>query len=137
MVVLTQSIHSFFSSIGGKEAHSQTKALLTNFGTKIFTALGDEESAKFASSHISRTIIRLASSSRSGTAKMFNEFSGNYNLSTSLSESVSERLLPGLFMNGHKTGGPENGCIVTAWVIRNGESFSNGENAMLVGFSQK
>jgi hypothetical protein len=137
MVVLTQSMHSFFSSIGGNESQSKTKALLTNYGTKVFMALGDEESAKYASSLVGQSIIRLSNASRSGGAKVYDEILGDYTLSTSLNEQIAELILPRLFMNGLKTGGPENGFIAEGWVIRNGQSFSNGENAMLVGFSQR
>jgi type IV secretory pathway TraG/TraD family ATPase VirD4 len=138
MAVLTQSLHSFFSSMGGgHEAESKTKALLTNFGTKVFMTLGDEESAKYASSLVGQSIIRLANSSRSGGAKVYDEILGDYTLSTSLNEQIAELILPRLFMNGLKTGGPENGFIAEGWVVRNGQSFSNGENAMLLGFSQR
>ena len=62
---------------------------------------------------------------------------GNANLGTSISESINDLILPRLFMNGLRTGGPENNFTADGWVIRNGVPFSNGENAMLVGFSQK
>ena len=137
MVVLTQSMHSFFSSIGGSESQSKTKALLTNYGTKVFMTLGDEESARFASSLVGQSIIRLSNASRSGGAKVYDEILGDYTLSTSLNEQIAELILPRLFMNGLKAGGPEDGFIAEGWVIRNGQSFSNGENAMLVGFSQR
>ena len=137
MVVLTQSIHSFYSSIGGREAQSHTKALLTNFGTKVAMTLGNEESAKYFSSLIGRAIIRLGGSSSSGGGQVFEEFMGKYNLGTSLNEHIEDLILPRLFMNGLRTGGPENGYIAEGWVIRNGTAFSNGENAMLVGFSQR
>ena len=137
MVVLTQSIHSFFSAIGGKEAQSQTKALLTNFGHKVFMALGDEESAKYASSLAGRAAIRLGSTSRKGMGAAFDELMGRISLSTSLGEHIEDLIQARLFMNGLRTGGPENGYVADGWVIRNGKAFSSGENAMLVGFSQR
>lgn len=137
MAVLTQSMHSFFSAMGGRDAQSKTKALLTNLATKVFMALGDEESARYASSLVGRAIIRLASSSRNGAGPLFEEIVGNYNLGTSLSEHFEDLIQARLFMNGLKTGGPENGFVAEGWVIKNGTPFSNGENAMLVGFSQK
>src|SRR5947208_603279 len=100
-------------------------------------ALGDEESAKFFSSLIGKAIIRLGGSSRNSSAQMFDDSPGKSNLGTSLNEHIEDLILPRLFMNGLKTGGPENGYIAEGWVIKNGEPFSSGENAMLVGFSQK
>ncbi|MFO0958229.1 MAG: hypothetical protein U0800_12520 [Isosphaeraceae bacterium] len=66
MVVLTQSLHSYFASIGGKEAQSHAKGLLTNFGTKVFHALGDAESAEYAASLIGRDVLYLGGGGQSG-----------------------------------------------------------------------
>jgi hypothetical protein len=49
MVVLTQSLHSYFAALkGGHAAEHQANALLTNFAEKIFCSLGDAKSAEWA-----------------------------------------------------------------------------------------
>ncbi len=100
-------------------------------------ALGDEESAKYASSLVGRAVIRLASVSRNGMGAAFEELMGKITLGTSLAEHIEDLIQSRLFMNGLRTGGPENGYIAEGWVIRNGTSFSNGESVIFVGFSQK
>jgi hypothetical protein len=137
MCVLTQSIHSIYSSIGGKESQSHTKALLSCFASKIFMALGDEESAKYASSLVGKDIVRMAGASRGGGAMLYDELTGRQGLGTSLSERIEDLIQARYFQNGLKTGGPENGYIAQGWIVRNGQPFSTGENAMLVDFSQR
>lgn len=134
MIVLTQSMHSFFSSIGGREAHSHTKALLTNFGTKIFMTLGDDESAQYAASLIGRGILHLGSGDVRGNIFDQLERAGS---GYHFSEHFEQLLQNGMFMHGLRTGGPENDYIAEGWVVRNGMPFSSGLNWMKVGFSQK
>src|SRR5581483_4703244 len=55
-VVLTQSLHSYYSALsGGHNAEHHANALLTNFATRIFCALGDAASAKWASDMCGRS----------------------------------------------------------------------------------
>lgn len=135
-IVLTQSMHSFFSSIGGREAQSHTKALLANFGHKIFMALGDDESAQYAASLIGKGILHMGGSSIKRNDPNGGAF-GSPQVDFSLSERIEQVLQNGAFLHGLKTGGPENGYIAEGFVIRNGNLFSNGFNFMRVAFSQK
>jgi hypothetical protein len=137
MVVLTQSLHSYFSSIGGREAHSQAKGLLTNFSTKIFHSLGDAESAEYASSLIGRTVLHMGGGHMQPYGQPFSEVMGRLPISTSWSQHVESLLQAREFMTGLRTGGADNGFMADAWVVRNGNAFSNGYNHMLVGFSQR
>jgi hypothetical protein len=138
MVVLTQSMHSFFSSMGGgQQAESKTKALLTNYGTKVFMTLGDDESAHFASSLIGRTILRLGGSSMSNNGSVYDEMLGLYRRYISLSEHYEQRVQNSFFMHGLRCGGPENEFMCDGIVIKNGSHFSNGDNWMKVAFSQR
>ncbi|MDZ4820222.1 MAG: TraM recognition domain-containing protein, partial [Planctomycetota bacterium] len=54
MVVLTQSLHSYYMSMKGDTGRHQADALLTNFATKIFHALGDVQTAEWASGLIGK-----------------------------------------------------------------------------------
>jgi type IV secretory pathway TraG/TraD family ATPase VirD4 len=50
MVVLTQSLHSYFAALkDGQAAEHAANALLTNFAHRIFCSLGDAKSAEWAS----------------------------------------------------------------------------------------
>lgn len=44
MVYLTQSLHSYYHAMPGQAGRHAADALLTNFGTKLFHALGDDQS---------------------------------------------------------------------------------------------
>ncbi len=135
MIVLTQSMHSFYSSIGGKEAQSKAKMLMTSFGHKCFMALGDDESAQYACSLVGKDIRRLASTSYHGGAKAKESPQGAFN--TSVTEHVEDVILPRYFMTGHLTGGAACGYVCTGWLIRSGQEFSNGMNAIKVSLSQR
>jgi len=137
MVVLTQSLHSYFASIGGKEAHSHTKGLLTNFGTQIFHSLGDSESADYASSLIGRTLTHLGGGQIQRQGVPFDEFIGNSPMSTSWSQHYESLVQGRAFMTNLRTGGPDCDFMTDAWVLRNGRAFSNGYNHMLIAFSQR
>jgi hypothetical protein len=137
MVVLTQSLHSYFGSIGGKEAHSHAKGLLSNLGTKVFHALGDNESAEYAASLIGRGVIHMGSGHLTPQGQPFEDVMGRTRISTGWSQQIEMMLQGRAFMTGLRTGGAENGFMADAWVIRSGVPFSNGENHMLIGFSQR
>ena len=54
MVVLTQSLHSYYMSMKGDVGKHQADGLLTNFATKVFHALGDVQTAEWASGLIGK-----------------------------------------------------------------------------------
>jgi hypothetical protein len=68
---------------------------------------------------------------------VFDDLFGQMKFSGSFSQSIQNILENREFMQGLRTGGPENGFLVDGWVVRSGEPFSNGEAFLKVTFSQK
>jgi len=136
MVVLTQSIHSILGVMEGRTGNSQAKALLTNFGTKIFHALGDQESAAYASSLVGKSLQTFTGASMAPATDVFDSLMGPSRISGNFSQRHEQILQDNEFMHGLRTGGPPD-YAADAWVIRSGMPFSNGQNFVRVAFSQK
>ena len=75
---------------------------------------------------IGKAIIRLARFMRTAPHSHVRTGDGQLGLSTTHIEQIYT--IAALFMNGLRTGGPENDYIAEGWVIRNGMPFSSGEN---------
>jgi hypothetical protein len=137
MVVLTQSLHSFLSSMKGThEAESRAEALLSNFGTKVFHALGDDKSANYATSLIGKSLQTFVGGSMSPVEDLFLELTGRQKTTTS-TQTRYEQIVQNNALFMLKTGGRANGLMTSAIVVRTGEPFSNGSNWMLCEFSQE
>ncbi len=136
MVVLTQSLHSYYMSMKGEAGKHQADALLTNFSTKVFHALGDVQTADWASNLIGKGREVFVGTSLAPIEDMFSEFMGRSRVSSSSSEHYEPMLKPNLLMNGLRTGGMANNLICDAVVIRSGEPFSSGQNWLWREFSQ-
>lgn len=132
MVVLTQSLHSYFSSIGGTQAQSHAKGLLSNFGLRVFHALGDSESAEYASSLIGRDLMHLTT----GSIPQSPPFVNRDLLSLGWSQQYESLLQGRAFMTGLRTGGADSGFMTDAWVVKSGMPFSTGFNYIKVSFAQ-
>ena len=138
MVVLTQSIHSFYGSMPGPVGKHQADALLTNFaGAKIFHALGDDQTASYASSLIGRSLQTFVGTSMQPPEDPWEAVMGRTKVTLSTSEQYEQTVQNAVFMNGLRTGGKDNGFVCDAIVIRSGEPFASGGNAIFVEFSQR
>jgi len=137
LVFLTQSLHSYYGALRGQTGRHQADALLTNFGTKIFHAVGDVQTAEWAAGLIGKSLQTFIGSSMSPMDSIGQELTGGSKVTTSTSEHFEAILQSNVFMNGLKTGGNENGLLCDAIVIRSGKPFSNGQNWLLCTFSQK
>jgi hypothetical protein len=137
-VALTQSLPAFYAAIkGGTTGEHLCDALLTNFGTKVFCALGDARTAEYASSLVGKSLQTFIGGSMAPNTDLWDELIGNSKFTGSFSEQWTNILEPNVFMNGLRTGGPQNGWLVDAIVIRSGEPFGNGQNWVKATFSQK
>jgi hypothetical protein len=131
MVVLTQSLHSYFAALkGGQAAEHQANSLLTNFATKIFCCLGDEKSARWASDLLGDRREVMIGGSMAPEDSAWDILTGNSKFSGSFSEAYQPVVRPGTFMHGLRTGA---GGVADAIIIR-AEAFSNGQNHLLVSF---
>jgi hypothetical protein len=137
-VVLTQSLHAFYAAIkGGKSGEHLADALLTNYGTKCFCALGDAKTAEYASSLVGKSLQTFIGGSMAPQTDLYDELMGRSKFTGSFSEHYENVLQANAFMSGLRTGGAENGYVVDAIVIRSGETFSHGSNWLRVAFGQK
>jgi hypothetical protein len=136
MIYLTQSIHSYFGELAGAAGEHKAKALMTNFGLKIFHTVGDGETASFASSLLGQRRESFSTFQPQQQQSMGEEIFGNVGMSGSFSESYQPVLQPAVFMSGLRSGGPPD-YKVDGYVIKSGKPFQNGENWLLVTFSQK
>jgi hypothetical protein len=137
-IVLTQSLHAFYAAIkGGKSGEHLADALLTNYGTKCFCALGDAKTAEYASSLVGKSLQTFIGGSMAPAENLYDELRGRSKFTGSFSEHYENVLQANAFMSGLRTGGAENGYVVDAIVIRSGENFSNGSNWLRVAFGQK
>jgi hypothetical protein len=136
MIVATQSLHSFYSAVKGQSGEHAVEALLTNFGLKIFHALGDAKSAEWGSGLLARYKETFISVSDGEPTTLYDELTGHGRYKASISSHYEPVLQPGEFFS-LATGGPANGYWVDGIVVRSGEPFSDGKNYQIVGFNQR
>jgi hypothetical protein len=136
MIVLTQSVHSFYAELGRDTGEHQADALLTNFGTKIFHSVGDDKTAGFASSLVGKSLQTFHGGSMAPQEDLWDELMGKSRFTGSFSTHYENILQHNVFMN-MRTGGPANGFLCDAIVIKSGEPFFSGSNYLSVAFSQR
>jgi len=133
MVVLTQSLHSYYSALkGGQAAEHQANALLTNFAHRIFCSLGDAKSAEWASGLLGQRLETMIGGSMAPEESMWDTLMGRTKFTGSFNQTYQPVLQPNVFMHGLRTG---SGGVADAIVIRP-EHFSNGQNFLQVAFSR-
>lgn len=138
MIVLTQSLHNFYSELGGKSGEHYANALLTNFGHKIAHSCGDDQTAGYFAALIGNKMRTDIGGSMSPGTNLYDEVMGGQSkFSGSFSSTMALELEHNEFFK-LPTGGPANGFLVGGIVIRSGEPFrSTGKNWLRVNFNQK
>jgi len=134
---LTQSLHSYYAALPGTAGRHQADALLSNLNLRIVHALGDAESASWASGLIGKELRTFIGGSMAPQEDLFDTLVGRSRFTGSFSQHYEDVLQPNVFMNGLRTGGPANRFVVDAIVIKSGEPFANGKNFMWTSFSQR
>src|SRR5262249_50657730 len=76
MVYLTQSLHSYYSALTGQSGKHQADALLTNFHHKLFHALGDVQTAEWASGLIGKSLQTFVGGSMAPATDLWDELAG-------------------------------------------------------------
>lgn len=137
MVYLSQSLPGYYDALGGERGKSAIDALLANYGTKIFHALGDLETAQWASGLVGKSLQTFTGGSMGREDGVFDELMGRSRYQSNFSQSFESTLQLGSFMHGLATGGPSSGFVCDAYVIKSGEPFANGQNWLRTSFSQK
>jgi len=136
-VFLTQSLHSFHSAMAGERGKHQALSLLGNFATRVCHALGDVETAEWASNTLGKRLETHVGGSTQPAESAYDELMGYADSTSSFSTQYEPVLQPAVFMNGLRNGGPLNRYRCDAIVIRPGKPFSNGENWLHVIFRQR
>jgi hypothetical protein len=137
MVYLAQSLHSYYSELKGEAGKHQAHALLANFGHKVIHALGDVQTAEWASGLVGKRIETFVGGSLAPAKDLFDAALGQTQFTGSFSTHYESVLQAHRFMNGLRTGGRTNRSTCDAFVIRSGEPFSDGDNWIKVAVSQK
>lgn len=137
MVYLSQSLPGYYAAIGGKNGRDSVDALITNFYTKIFHALGDLETAHWASGLVGRSLQTFTSGSMAPLENPFDELMGRSRYTGSFNQTYESTLQTNAFMHGLRTGGAANGFQCDAVILRSGEPFANGESFLMTSFDQR
>lgn len=137
LVFLAQSLHSFYAALKGDAGKKQADALLTNFSTRIFHAVGDEMTAKWASGMLGMELQGMVSVTASPGKNAFDEMFEPGGTSASVSFQYQPAIQTKLLMHGLRTGGICNNLICDAVVIRSADKFKDGRSWKLCSFSQK
>jgi hypothetical protein len=139
MCYLVQSRDSFYSALKGEDGKHFANALMGMFHHKVFHALGSPDDAEYAASLLGKQRETSFGGSTQPGTDAFDTLMGNSSFSGSFNESWQPVMQPGFFLGGGlRCGGPENGYMADAIVIRSGEPFaSNGQNFIQASFSQR
>ncbi|WP_437193668.1 type IV secretory system conjugative DNA transfer family protein [Planctomicrobium sp. SH527] len=137
MVYLTQSLHAYYAALSGDTGRHQADSLLTNFHTKLLHALGDIESANWASGLVGKSLQTFTGGSVTPSEGIYDDLMGSNRYSGNFSQHYESTLQAASFMHGLRTGGVANGYVCDCFVIRSGEPFSSGENWLATSFDQR
>jgi hypothetical protein len=136
MVMLTQSLPGLYAAMSEGSGEHQTHSLLSNFGHVVVHAV-DPVSAEWAVKKLGRQRETFLGGSVHPDTDAYDELFGTPRVTGSYSEHYEPVLQDGVFMNGLRTGGPKNGFVCDAIVIRSGEPFSSGANWLRCAFRQE
>jgi hypothetical protein len=137
LVYLCQSLHSFHATLKGDDGKHQAQALLANFGHRVFHALGDIETAEWASGLIGKRLETFMGGSMQPSKGIYDDLLGNSQYSGTFNSQYAPILQTTEFLSGLRTGGRKAGYLCDGIVIRSGEPFSNGENWLRMAFRQR
>ncbi len=134
MVVLTQSLHSYYAALkGGQAAEHEANALLTNFAHRLFCSLGDAKSAEWASGLLGQRLETMIGGSLAPGESMWDTLMGRAKFTGSFNQTYHPIVQPNVFMHNLRTG---SSGVADAIVIRP-ERFSNGQNFLQVAFERR
>ena len=137
MVMLSQSLPGYYAALGGQNGKQYVDALQASLTTKVFHALGDLETANWASGLVGRSLTTFTGGSSSPSDGAYQTLLGGSRFSSNFSEAYENTLQANDFMHGLRTGGPRNGFVCDCFVIRSGQPFASGNNWLATSFSQK
>jgi len=123
---LSQNVGNFHAALGEADAgEAHANSLFGNLNTKFFHANGDPETNQWASSLIGRCRQMMTNGSSSRESDLWSSMAGFEHAgqhSAGFNEVYEFEVQPGEFTR-LRTGGPKNGNLVDAIVVRNGRVF--------------
>jgi hypothetical protein len=137
MVYLTQSISSFYAAMKGEAGRHQADALLSNFSHAIIHSC-DSITAKWAVAKLGKELKMFygGNSSPGHNNTMYDQLYGNTHSSSSFNTHMDQVLDDSAFMVG-RTGGPENGYMADAVIVKSGPPFQgSARNYLHASFKQ-
>lgn len=137
LVFLSQSLHNFYAALSGEKGRHQADSLLTNFHTKILHALGDIETANWASNLVGKSLQTFTGGTTTPPDSPLDELMGRQRYSGNYSNHFESTLQANAFMHGLRTGGESSGFMCDCYVVRSGQPFTSGQNYLAASFSQK
>ncbi|MCZ2343628.1 MAG: TraM recognition domain-containing protein [Bacteroidales bacterium] len=138
MVYLSQSLPGYINAIGGEHAKAAVDALQSSVTTKIFHALGDLETAQWASGLVGKELRTFIGGSMAHPeGGVYEELTGQAKYTSNFSQHMDNTLEVNAFLHNLRTGGQANDFMCDAIVLRTGEPFASGENFLRTSFSQK
>ncbi|MDX2199509.1 MAG: TraM recognition domain-containing protein [Phycisphaerae bacterium] len=125
-VLLSQNVSNFYAALGhGDAGRAEADSLFGNLNTRIFHANGDPITNEWASSLIGRSRQLMSNGGNSQSRDWWTAMTGLGDpgqCSAGFSEIFEYEVQPAVFTR-LRTGGPANGGIVDAIVVRNGKVF--------------
>ncbi len=138
MIYLCQGLNSYRQVLPGDKADAAVQSMLSNFGHKLFFALGDTDTAEFASNLCGKELRQFSGGGlQHGPCDPFSFFPEDPHYSSNFHEQYEQLIQPAEFMNGLRTGSPVNRYKVDTVLVRSGMPFSNGLPFLFVTFDQR
>jgi hypothetical protein len=137
LVFLSQSVASFYAALKGESGRHQADALLANFSHAIIHSC-DPMTARWAGMKLGQELKTYygGNNTHNSGSTMWDNLYGDSQFSSSFSQHMAPVLDESAFMTG-RTGGPENGYVADAVVVKSGESFAGGASFLRLTFSQR
>jgi len=138
MIYICQGLNSYKEVLPGHKAEAGVEAMLTNFSHKLFFALGDHATARWAADLVGKELQQFAGGGvQYAPYGLFSPFRDPAQTSSSFSEHYEDLIQPAAFLNGLRTGSPVNNFMVDGILVRSGVPFSNGLPFLNVTFDQR
>jgi hypothetical protein len=138
MVYICQGLNSYREALSGEKSDAVVEAMLSNFSHKLFFALGDHATARWAADHVGKELQQFAGGGvQYAPYEALSFLRGPSQTSSSYSEHFEDVIQPSSFMNGLRTGSPANDYLVDGILVRSGVPFANGLPYLYVTFDQR
>ena len=127
MIACSQGRSSFYANMRGDNAEAQVNSLMNNFSHKIIHAIGDPADARWCSELVGEADQFEIGGGEGPPRGVLDVMGWRDNWAGNFHQRPRPIMLASEFMHGLRTGGPGNGNMCDAVLIRSGMPFSTGE----------